>query len=72
MTVLNQMLWHRKVICGDFNSHHSMWGSLSMDAKRRTLVSFIESNDYFILSTSIPTRFYPVGAGCRSVEHSRS
>ena len=33
------------IICGDFNSHHGMWGSLSMDANGRTLVSFTESND---------------------------
>jgi len=49
------MAWHRKVIiCGDFNSHHGMWGSLSMDANGRTSVSFLESNDYVVLNTSTP------------------
>ena len=50
----------RKVImCGDFSSYHGMWGSLSMDANGRTLVSFTESNDYVVLNTSTPTHFYP-------------
>ena len=64
LIVLNQMVRHRKVvICVGFNSHHGMWGSLLMDANERTLVSFIDSNDYVVLNTSTPTHFYPVGAG---------
>jgi len=63
-TVLNQMVRQRKIIiCGDFKSHHGMWGSLSMDAIGRTLVSFIESNENVVLNTSTPTHFYAVGAG---------
>ena len=36
---------------GDFNSHHTLWGSSTIDARGRTLEHFINGNDLVILNT---------------------
>jgi len=43
------------VLCGDFNSHHGMWGSQLSNSNGRNLVGVVEKHDYVILNTVIPT-----------------
>jgi len=60
----NQLTGNRKfVICGDFNSHHSMWGSLTSNAAGRFLF-FIENHDFVVLNTSTLTTFLLPGQTC--------
>lgn len=42
-------------LCGDFNSHHSLWGGKSNDNKGITLVSFIEENGLVIVNDGSET-----------------
>jgi len=47
----NQLTGYRKFsICGDFNSHHGLWGSPTSNAAGRFLFSFIENNDFVVLN----------------------
>jgi len=43
------------VLCGDFNSHHGMWGSQLSNSNGRNLVGLVEKRIYVILNTVIPT-----------------
>ena len=53
----------RKIILlRDFNSHHTMRGSCSINPSDRSLVSMIKTNDYVVLNTSVPTHFTLVGS----------
>jgi len=38
-----------------------MWGGRSINPSGRSLVSLIETNDYVVLNTSVPTHFNLVG-----------
>lgn len=40
---------------GDFNSHHTYWGSPSSDTRGRTMLKIINNTDLFILNDGSPT-----------------
>ena len=44
------------ILCGDFNSHHEMWGSNHCDRNGKEIVSFLSENDAVILNNGAPTR----------------
>jgi len=65
MTILDMGFlsrFRRIILLGDFNSHHKMWGGRSINPSGRSLVSLIETDDYVVLDTSVPTHFTLVGA----------
>ena len=39
------------VLCGDFNAHHGVWGSLSASHNGRLLLSVLETHDFVVLNT---------------------
>lgn len=43
------------VIIGDFNAHHTLWGSRIINARGRALVSFASSNELWLLNDGSPT-----------------
>ena len=43
------------VLIGDFNAHHTLWGSLKTDVKGRNLVSFASDNELLLLNDGSPT-----------------
>jgi len=53
--------FRRIILLGEFNSHHTMWGGRSINPSGRSLGSLIETNDYVVLNTSVPTHFTLIG-----------
>jgi len=53
--------FRRIILLRGFNSHHTMWGSRSINPSGRSLVSLIATNDYVVLNTSVSTHFALVG-----------
>ena len=49
--------FRKVVLCGNFNVHHGMWGSLSANHNRRVLLSVLETHDFVVLNTSVPTHY---------------
>ncbi|XP_059223474.1 uncharacterized protein LOC131997121 [Stomoxys calcitrans] len=45
------------IICGDFNSHHQIWGNRNIDDKGSMMVEFIEDNDIVLLNDGSKTFF---------------
>lgn len=43
------------VIIGDFNAHHTLWGSQNTNMKGRSLVSFASDNQLWLLNDGSPT-----------------
>jgi len=41
------------VLCGDFNSHHGMWGSQLSNTNGRNLVGLVEKHDYVLSETQL-------------------
>ena len=56
-------IWNRInrpiILCGDFNSHHEMWGSDYCDKNGKEIVSFLSENDAVVLNNGDPTRLDP-------------
>lgn len=46
---------HPCIIIGDFNAHHTIWGSSKTNVKGRKLVSFASDNQLFLLNDGSPT-----------------
>jgi hypothetical protein len=46
------------IVCGDFNSKHSLWGSRLDSNKGRELASIIRKHNYAVLSTGTP-KYWP-------------
>lgn len=51
------------IIGGDFNSHHTVWGSKRSSQRGRELLDFIHSNDLFILNRGDEPTFWTDRAG---------
>ena len=49
--------FRKVVLCGDFNAHHGMWGSLSANHNGRVLLSVLVTHDFVVLNTSVPTHY---------------
>ena len=49
--------FNKVVLCGNFNAHHGMWGSLSANHNSRVLLSVLETHDFVVLNTSVPTHY---------------
>lgn len=45
------------IMLGDFNSHHSLWGSEWKDQNGENVASFIRENNLVVLNDGSPTRF---------------
>ena len=45
------------ILCGDFNSHHGMWGSKCTNSNGRAMVDVIDKHDFVVLNTTTPTHF---------------
>jgi len=43
-------------LCGDFDSHHTLWGSTHNDSKGRALVDFLDNNNLVLLNDGSGTR----------------
>lgn len=43
------------VIIGDFNAHHTLWGSPKISAKGRSLITFASDNELCLLNDGSPT-----------------
>lgn len=43
------------VVIGDFNAHHTLWGSSKINARGRALVSFASSKELWLLNDGSPT-----------------
>jgi len=48
-------------LCGDFKAHHGMWGSLSANHNGHVLLSVLETQDFVVLNTSVPTHYSLTG-----------
>ncbi|VDI00719.1 Hypothetical predicted protein [Mytilus galloprovincialis] len=48
------------IMCGDFNAHHTLWGSNSIQTKGRELYNFIVNNNIVILNDGSGTRLNPI------------
>ena len=51
------------IVCGDFNSHNSLWGSTSLDVNGKTVEDFMNKYDLVILNDGNPTRLDPHSGG---------
>lgn len=47
------------VVCGDFNAHHTLWGSDSIDSRGRRLEEIFSATQLSIANTGGPTFFRP-------------
>ena len=47
--------FRKVVLCGEFNAHHGMWGSANHNS--RVLLSVLETHDFVVLNTSVPTHY---------------
>ena len=47
------------IICGDFNAHNKLWGSVNTDSNGRVMEEFIQHNDLVLLNDGSPTRLDP-------------
>ena len=43
------------IICGNFNAHHWMWGSVYINCSGRSLVEALDVHDLVVLNTNTPT-----------------
>lgn len=43
------------VLCGDFNAHHTMWGSVRSDSRGRRLAALFEERNLHVLNDGSPT-----------------
>jgi len=43
------------ILCGDFNAHHGMWGSVYSNCSGRCLMEALDVHDLVILNTTTPT-----------------
>ena len=58
---LNNQLLHNKIILGDINSHHSLWGSRRSCPRGRTIVKFLAETNLVTLNKEDPTYISPTG-----------
>jgi len=49
--------FRKVVLCGNFNAHHGMWGSLSANHNGRVLLSVLETHDFVVVNTSVLTHY---------------
>lgn len=49
------------IICGDFDSHHTFWGSKHIDKKGTYLIEFIDKNNLVLLNDGAGTRICNTG-----------
>ena len=53
---LQESLPDHKFILGDFNAHHTLWGSLRVNGKGEQIVKLINDSDLVLLNDGSPTR----------------
>jgi len=53
---LQDSLPQNKVILGDFNAHHTLWGSLRVDGRGEQVVKLVNDSDLILLNDGSPTR----------------
>lgn len=51
-----------RIICGDFNAHHSLWGDKIADFRGKELVAAADAADLCIANDGKPTFFRPPGS----------
>ena len=51
--------YDKLIILGDFNSHHTMWGSKIINNKGKILKQYIENNDLVLMNDGTGTRLDP-------------
>lgn len=56
------------IFCGDFNSHHGVWGSKNENSQGKCLMEAIDSLDLITLNDGSPTRFSSPGHNCSVVD----
>ena len=52
--------FRKVVLCGDFNAHHGMWGSLSANHNGRVLLSVLETHDFVVLKVTARSNLCPI------------
>ena len=61
LEILYNQLSNNKMILGDMNAHHSLWGDKRSCPRGRKLVEFVSSKDLVVLNDGNPTFFSHVG-----------
>ena len=60
---LLQGLQGKVLVCGDFNSHHTVWGSSRSDQRGSKVSDFVAASDLHILNNGTMSTFYTVRDG---------
>jgi len=55
------------ILCGDFNAHHGMWGSVYTNFSGRSLVEAHHVHDLVVLNTTTPTHLSFTGRSAWSL-----
>jgi len=55
------------ILCGDFNAHHGMWGSVYTNCSGRSLVEALDVHDFVVLNTTTPTHLSFTGRNALSL-----
>ena len=45
------------ILSGDFNNHHTLWGSTKPDRRGKTIENLLNNQDLILLNTGSPTHF---------------
>nr|CAH7754483.1 unnamed protein product [Callosobruchus chinensis] len=53
-----QQIPNKKIICGDFNCHHTTWGCQTNSSQGSKLIDAIDEEELVIMNNGSPTRLY--------------
>ena len=59
--LLNRSLLNHKMILGDYNAHHTLWGDKKICPRGRKILKFVESSNLVVLNKDDPTCISPKG-----------
>jgi len=57
----------KMILCGDFNAHRGMWGSVCTSCSGRSLVEALDVRDLVVLNTTTPTHLSFTGRNAWSL-----
>jgi endonuclease/exonuclease/phosphatase family metal-dependent hydrolase len=60
------------ILLGDFNSHSEYWGSVTTDARGKTMEKILDDNTIALLNNGEPTRLNPSNGNFSTIDLSLS